>query len=317
MFKCFPEILLVNEVQTHVNHLLAHGEHQTFESLKTVKKLIVQLKKSLEWNYESLSSQMKQADNEPCSTADEDDDADQQQQQALSSEAKSPKSKRVLANPFYKRSSLIDCMLSSKQQQLRSFSLKNSLITQHTAPTGSLGTEMFANPNDRAEQGDLDLFKRNFSKHDYDDEDEDNIASVSLNSNVSNPSKTSDYESGESPNSDSDSDKLKVSSGKSAASIWKCFYLFVFEKEQQHACKRLEEIKEELFNSLGHKNRGQGSSESQLVEWNEADLKGIELLNYLHDWNFPIFELYEKSQQNILSQVICPEKLFKSYLYEL
>ena len=38
------------------------------------------------------------------------------------------------------------------------------------------------------------------------DEDEDNIASVSLNSNVSNPSKTSDYESGESPNSDSDSD---------------------------------------------------------------------------------------------------------------
>ena len=37
--------------------------------------------------------------------------------------------------------------------------------------------------------------------------------------------------------------------------------------------------------------------------WNENDLKDIQLLERIYDWNFPIFELSDKSNNNILSHV--------------
>lgn len=65
----------------------------------------------------------------------------------------------------------------------------------------------------------------------------------------------------------------------------------------------MEQIKEEFNNKkilpLGQINR----------TWSESDLKDIELLERIYDWNFPIFELSEKSNNNILSHVSKNKKL--------
>ena len=56
--------------------------------------------------------------------------------------------------------------------------------------------------------------------------------------------------------------------------------------------KKLDEIKEE---------KNQNSTNK--LPWQLNDLNKLELLNYLHDWNFPIFQLNEKSNNHILSKV--------------
>lgn len=115
----------------------------------------------------------------------------------------------------------------------------------------------------------------------YNDDFDENIASGCLNSNHSNPSKTSDYDSGESPNSsdyNSDTDKLQL-------------------KEQYRSlengnAKKMNKIKEEI-----------NAKKKQSLTWSPDDIEDVHLLQYIHDWNFPIFQLYEKSQNNILSHV--------------
>ena len=44
-------------------------------------------------------------------------------------------------------------------------------------------------------------------------------------------------------------------------------------------------------------------SDSRRSEWQPEDLDNMDYLNYLHDWNFPIFKFYHESPKNILSQV--------------
>ena len=81
---------------------------------------------------------------------------------------------------------------------------------------------------------------------------------------------------------------------------------------------RLEEITEESLNNHNNQQRQiRKSSDDQLnsadtananassnkLQWEVEDLKNVELLNYLHDWNFPIFQFYEKSSKHVLSQV--------------
>jgi hypothetical protein len=63
---------------------------------------------------------------------------------------------------------------------------------------------------------------------------------------------------------------------------------------------KLEEITEEDSNDHSRK---KSLLEIDSLEWEVDDLKKLELLNYLHDWNFPIFQFYEISSKNILSQV--------------
>ena len=63
---------------------------------------------------------------------------------------------------------------------------------------------------------------------------------------------------------------------------------------------KLEEITEEESNDHSRK---KSLLEIDSLEWEVDDLKKLELLNYLHDWNFPIFQFYEISSKNILSQV--------------
>jgi hypothetical protein len=44
-------------------------------------------------------------------------------------------------------------------------------------------------------------------------------------------------------------------------------------------------------------------SDSRRSDWQPEDLDNMDYLNYLHDWNFPIFKFYHESPKNILSQV--------------
>ncbi len=70
---------------------------------------------------------------------------------------------------------------------------------------------------------------------------------------------------------------------------------------------KLNEINEEILNNLkiGSSSKPSNSDNSnQQKIWKENEINDIELLNYLHDWNFPIFQLYEKSDQFILSHVL-------------
>ena len=55
--------------------------------------------------------------------------------------------------------------------------------------------------------------------------------------------------------------------------------------------KILDEIKEE------------SSSADSKLPWQVDDLKSLDLLGYLHDWNFPIFQLNDKSNGHVLSKV--------------
>jgi hypothetical protein len=55
--------------------------------------------------------------------------------------------------------------------------------------------------------------------------------------------------------------------------------------------KILDEIKEENL-----------AADSKLP-WQVDDLKSLDLLGYMHDWNFPIFQLNDKSNGHILSKV--------------
>jgi hypothetical protein len=69
--------------------------------------------------------------------------------------------------------------------------------------------------------------------------------------------------------------------------------------------KKLDEIKEE--NNQNSTNK---------LPWQLNDLSKLELLNYLHDWNFPIFQLYEKSNNHILSKVGLNFHIFKFLIFE-
>ncbi len=70
--------------------------------------------------------------------------------------------------------------------------------------------------------------------------------------------------------------------------------------QQLNMSLKLEEITEEESN--GHV-RKKSFQELDKLQWEIDDLKNYDLLNYLHDWNFPIFQFYEISSKNILSQV--------------
>ena len=45
------------------------------------------------------------------------------------------------------------------------------------------------------------------------------------------------------------------------------------------------------------------SNNLDLTKWKVEDLNDIKCLNYLHDWNFPIFQFYESSNQCVLSKM--------------
>ena len=146
-------------------------------------------------------------------------------------------------------------------------------------------------------------------------------STVKNNPDCSNQVKTSDYESGESPtNSDynSDTDKLNLKVIKSFGSLIENSISYIFLKDNQEiisyhhtiCSQKLEKIKEE-YNNGNKKNQENNRSidetknnfEDDLL-WQTDDLKDLDLLNYLHDWNFPIFQFFEKSNHNVISQVI-------------
>ena len=70
--------------------------------------------------------------------------------------------------------------------------------------------------------------------------------------------------------------------------------------QQLNMSLKLEEITEEDVNNHVRK---RSLLEVDKLQWEVDDLKNFDLLNYLHDWNFPIFQFYEISSRNILSQV--------------
>lgn len=91
---------------------------------------------------------------------------------------------------------------------------------------------------------------------------------------------TSDYESGESP-SGSDTEKVANSNENST--------------KQQDLIKKLEGICEEnLMNRFNY---------NKDLPWNPNDCDKLEILNYIHDWSFPIFTFAEKSDNFVLSKV--------------
>ncbi|RNA15771.1 cGMP-inhibited 3 -5 -cyclic phosphodiesterase A [Brachionus plicatilis] len=131
----------------------------------------------------------------------------------------------------------------------------------------------------------------------------------------SNQVKTSDYESGESPtNSDynSDTDKLNLKDNQEIVSY-----------HHSICSQKLEQIREEYNNGekKNHANNSEMGNHKKSIDdellWQTEDLKYLELLNYLHDWNFPIFKFYEKSNQNVISQmaykIFDEVGLFKSF----
>ena len=82
-------------------------------------------------------------------------------------------------------------------------------------------------------------------------------------------------------------------------------YILDWLKELQYqynnlsASKMLDEIKEEA--SLNGDNK---------LPWQISELNGLDLLGYLHDWNFPIFQLNEKSNGQVLSKVRMNKNIF-------
>jgi hypothetical protein len=90
---------------------------------------------------------------------------------------------------------------------------------------------------------------------------------------------TSDYESGESP-SGSDTEKINTNDNK----------------KQDLIIKKLEEIHEE--NKLINRNKCINN-----LPWNTDDCDKLEILNYIHDWSFPIFTFAEQSDNFVLSKV--------------
>lgn len=144
--------------------------------------------------------------------------------------------------------------------------------------------------------------------------DDDTIAK---SPDCSNQVKTSDYESGESPtNSDynSDTDKLNLKVIKRFGSLIENSDSYIFLKENQEmvsyhhsvCSQKLEQIKEEYNNGEKRNNREIDSHKKSIEDdliWQTEDLKNLDLLNYLHDWSFPIFQFYEISNHNVISQV--------------
>lgn len=208
------------------------------------------------------------------------------------------------------------------------FYLGDKLMANISLKSDELSDERFLSPLSNLIKE--TIVNSNFGNNDFTnakkvyDEDEDNIG-ISNTSNSSCQTKTSDYESGESPtNSDynSDTDKLQLKVINSFGSmIENSVNKYKFLKENSDllsyhnliCSKKLEQIKEEYYaNGLSHnpskiQNKiniiSNCSSEDNLA-WQAEDLKDLDLLNYLHDWSFPIFQFYEKSNHNIISQVI-------------
>jgi hypothetical protein len=132
--------------------------------------------------------------------------------------------------------------------------------------------------------------------------------------NCKNTCKTSDYDSAESPNNsdyNSDTDKLNITEQQNAV------FGEVKQPKSYHqliSLKKMSEIKSLKEDDEKPNNKSFDNSESIMISskdnndsnskiWNVEDLESIDLLNYLHDWNFPIFQLNEKSNENVLSQV--------------
>lgn len=70
--------------------------------------------------------------------------------------------------------------------------------------------------------------------------------------------------------------------------------------------QRLEQIKEELNykSKLAHSTTSNQEDISESIWVHPDDLeKNADLLNCLHDWNFPIFRFGQRAQKFILSQV--------------
>ncbi len=209
-------------------------------------------------------------------------------------------------------------------KQHRSLSLKgaNSAFYNLDSSNAPLN-EIYSNNENYSSQKNEENFPTE-TKATIEDRAKDEESSISKIAN-----KTSDYESGESPtNSDynSDTDKFKhnphnlsqIHNQKPGEECLSC-------NQQYHelvSAKRLEEIKEEfILSSVAESSPNYKKSDKQFKSilnysnkklWKEDDLKQIELLNYIHDWSFPIFELYEISKQNVLSHVINFRILFFS-----
>lgn len=171
--------------------------------------------------------------------------------------------------------------VSSKQRssslKISGFINQNLLLNSCSMSKETLNDENMSSHSINI-QSKPDQFK---TKSNYDDEDEETTAASSLISNASNVNnRTSDYDSGESPNSsdyNSDTDKLQLKD------------LQYQYNNLSTSNKKLDEIKEE---------------NSDKLSWQVSEISSIELLDYLHDWNFPIFQLNDKSNNHILSKVI-------------
>jgi hypothetical protein len=147
--------------------------------------------------------------------------------------------------------------------------------------------------------------------------------------------KTSDYDSGESPNSsdyNSDTDKLLMrnqittqdnqirdelaqQSKKSTSSLW--------------SIKAIEEFKEEILRTnpnkyfnckcTSKKKRINGDvttcsdTETEIDIWKMDDIQNSKTLERINEWNFPIFQFSEHSRHHVLSQVTYNKNFVRFY----
>lgn len=166
-----------------------------------------------------------------------------------------------------------------KQQRSRSLKSQNLRMGNILKLVTSPDSEDY---NETKSKANLNLNLENMIGR-YNDSLKERLINESL---VKNADKTSDYDSGESPNSsdyNSDTDKLQNKDK--------------YHDKQDSYDNKMEQIKEEFNNK---KLQPFGKMKKT---WNENDLKDIQLLERIYDWNFPIFELSDKSNNNILSHM--------------
>ncbi len=242
-----------------------------FNSLKLIKRLInqVRLNSSLidlyfTQPYQQHSSNLKKSSTTTIKLAnnnsnDEDDNLSMTSQFLL------------------KRHSLINSAYTSLLTATK-YENSNEITSNIPSLRSSIDLDDLVKPS--TSQIKLNSSLNKFIKHD--DEYEENTI---LNSKLLNLSKTSDYDSGESPNSSdysSDTDKLQL-------------------KEQfvnnQSSITKMDQIKEDILN------RHNKAKKRYTNTWSPEKIRSIHLLEDIHAWNFPIFQLYEKSNNNILSHV--------------
>lgn len=309
---CFPDNLLLNEIQNQINDILNNNDEDIlsdhiFKSLRVVNNLIVQAKMNSESSLNEHNSQKKviKADNIK-NTRNNNNNNNNEKKSSNKNENNNNITSKLqkrfsLLNSSFKEAMKQDNLRNSKNQKFNHTRTNENWINnfddniqnaKNTSANNLTDDQNIDHLYEASTQIKMLNILNNLIKY---NEDSDNISThqtqlninhqkgnqnVTKNENMNGFNKsTSDYESGESPNSsdcNSDTDKLQL--------------------KEYHKNNRMIKIKEEL---IDHKRKKCLNTKQSTVE----DIKKIDLLENIDDWNFPIFELYEKANYNILSHM--------------